>query len=263
MSDYDYTRHDGNDTPFGDSNEVDNFEIADNAAPAQTAEDITRENVYSDVPPGEHVLQVFGFSGAPKYDYYKVDVNGVMMSYEAASIRVRYCLPHAPKTTIEDYFVLPPSDPNQMIAYTDGVPPGKKMKGFNAKKFYQFIGSLGWPYPAGGNLPPDARKLGNWKGRQIRAVAQLGTPYEEKVNGVPTGNMKQGRPQVKLFSYAPAGATAEALRPAAASYGSPQAARPNGQGQGPAQAQSRPQADRPQRAMATAAIPGDDGLDDL
>jgi hypothetical protein len=145
-----------------------------------------------------------------------------MMSYEAASIRVRYCLPHAPKTTIEDYFVLPPSDPNQMIAYTDGVPPGKKMKGFNAKKFYQFIGSLGWPYPAGGNLPPDARKLGNWKGRQIRAVAQLGTPYEEKVNGVPTGNMKQGRPQVKLFSYAPGsgpGPVTPAGRPAAAGHG--------------------------------------------
>jgi hypothetical protein len=124
------------------------------------------------------------------------------LSYESAAVRVKFCLTDNPRATIEDYFVLPPDDPSQLRAYWEGTPPGKKSVGFNANKFYQFIGAIGFPYPAGGELPAEAARLGNWKGRTVMVTVKAGEPYTDKA-----GLEKMGRNQVKLFSYRASEAT--------------------------------------------------------
>lgn len=195
---HDYTREDA---PYDDQSEIDDYVIAGAAAPPKTAEQIQKENVFVEIPPGEYLLRVHSIPERPKSDFYKVNLDNRLMSYQSDSARVKFCLPDNPKATIEDYFVFPPNDDAEMKAYWQGVPPGKTAAGFAANKFYQFIGALGFPYPAGGRLSEEGRTLRNWKNRIIRVTVIAGQAYIDKK----TGLEKPGRNQIKLFSYLPGG----------------------------------------------------------
>lgn len=203
---------------------------------AQSGDDIERENTFKDVPPGDHLLVVKGFDGPPAEESRKAFVNGRLVSFRAAKVGVILALPDDERATVRDYFMFPPSNPAELIAYYEGTSkPDGKSPGFESKKFFHFIDRLGWPVPAGGKLPEGARKLANWKGRTIHATVQDGDNYTDK-----NGNEKKGFNRVKLFSYRPSEATMTgrppapptsspapaATRPAPASRPAPAAAAP-------------------------------------
>jgi hypothetical protein len=190
---HDYTRDDSFNT------DPDDFVIGAVVAPAKSADDIEKENLFSAVPPGEHLLTVLDFPNPPEEKPYKVMVNGRLELFTAHSIRVRFCLPGNPKCTVTDYFLLPPSDPKQLNAYYNGVPEGKKQAGWAASKFVHFINRLGYSFPPGGVLPEAAQRLGNWKGRAIYATVEPGRRYTDS-----QGNQKPGSNQIKTWSYRPA-----------------------------------------------------------
>lgn len=213
--DHDYTKNDGYgagaSNPLDDTEDIDNYTIADQQAPTKTAEQIAKENSFQDIPPGDHMLVIHSIPERPKNDFFKVDVGGITMGYTAATVRVRFCLPDNPRATVEDYFVLPPDDPTEMRAYWEGVKDGGTAVGWDANRFYQFFGSIGYPYPAGGKMPIEGRKLGNWKGRTVLATIQAGQYYNDKK----TGERKMGRNRVKFFGYRPSEATVTGQQSAA------------------------------------------------
>ena len=83
--------------------------------------------------------------------------------------------------------------------------------GFEARKFFHFLERLGFPYPKGEKLPPEARKLSNWKGREIVGTILAAVPYTKTVVDQTTGEEKEevkpGSCKVLLFSYRPADST--------------------------------------------------------
>jgi|GEM_PF-3852282 len=190
---YDYTREDH--VPFDEN--PDDFLIGNVTAGDKSAEEIEKENSFSTVPPGDHLLVVSGFRDAPQKGYFKVNVNGQFVGFEAYSVKVRFALPNDPKCTIDDFFLLPPEGRDALNAYYNGVPEGKKQAGWAATKFVHFINRLGYPFPPGAPLPESARRLGNWKGRAIHALVEAGKgSYKDK-----DGNDRPRGPQIKPFSY--------------------------------------------------------------
>lgn len=244
MSEHDYTAED-----FANP---DDFLIGDVTAGDKSADQIEAENYFAPVPPGEQRLVVVGFTGAPQNGYHKVFVNGQLVGFNAYSVGVKLGMPGAPKRTVTDFFTLPPDNPRDLNAYYYGVPesrekpgtPSTLQPGVDGNRFSHFINRLGFNFPPGGKLPPEAQKLGNWKGREIVATVIAGT-------GTYTGRDGKERPRdskVKWFSYKPAGTP---IAPAA-SAGQPS---------------SRPAA-RPAPAMAGASVNGAganeaNGLDDI
>lgn len=190
----------------------DDFEIPDVAAPNKSAEEIEIESSYKDVPPGDHEFVVLGFLKNPEMKTREVYLNGRRVSYETAVVIVKFGLVGDPSAQVTDSFDLPPGSPAELAAYYDGKSkPDARNAGFGASKFYHFIERLGWPYPKGGNLPAEARRLGNWKGRRIHATVEPGKPYFDAT----AGEEKPGRAQVKLFSYRPSQATVYGAHPTA------------------------------------------------
>jgi hypothetical protein len=241
---HDYTQ---DDVPFGN---VDDFALPNALAVDKTSEQIADENSFKPIPVGEHVLMVHSIPEIPQITLVKVMADGAIDSFESYALRVKLCLPDDPMSTIEDYFRCPPGNPQQRRAYVDGVAfkkdgtPGNGKPGFDANKFYNFIGAIGFDYPPGGMLPPEALILGNWKGRLVRAKVVPGTAYRKPGDT----EDRQGRNQIGLFSY-------ERVDPdTAASIRSSTKATPPSR---PSQA-ARPAA----RAMAQAAV-ADSGVDDI
>lgn len=216
---YDYTRDDA-------SADIDAFEIAE-VAVEQVADEIEAERSFREIPPGEWELVVSGFLAPPKLeDPRTVYVGGQRTTYQSHSIVVKLAKADDPGAQVTDYFLLPPSNPAELPAYYHGAKsPDGKGAGFMASKFFHFIERLGYPCAKGAPLPPEARKIGNWKGRKVVATVTAGTPYMDQT----TGEEKPGRNQVQLFSYRPAGsptagtaaATAPAKAKSAESYGAP------------------------------------------
>ena len=189
---YDYTR---DDVPFADN--PDDFLIGNVTGGAKSADEIEKENSFSQVPPGEHLLVVAGFAEPPKPTHQKVTLDGQLSSFATHSVRVRLALPDNPKCTINDFFLLPPDDPKQQQAYFNGLPEGKKQAGWSAAKFVHFINRIGFPWGPGEPMPEAARRLGNWKGRTVIATIEAGNgTYKDD-----QGNERQRGPQVKSFSY--------------------------------------------------------------
>jgi hypothetical protein len=189
----------------------DDFEIPDVVALSKSAEEIEIESSYRDVPPGDHELVVVGFLKNPEIKTREVYLNGRRVSYDATVVIVKLALASDRSAQVTDSFDLPPGEPGQLAAYYDGLMKADgKQKGFMASKFYHFIERLGWPYPKGGNLPAEARRLGNWKGRSIHATIEPGKSYFDATSG----EEKPGRNQVKLFSYRPSQATVYRDQPA-------------------------------------------------
>lgn len=186
---YDYTRDDPGDP--------DNYVLSGFTAPTASADDIERANSFHEVPPGDHVIVVKGFSGPPKQEPYTVFVDGIMTKYYADSIGVIFCLPGQPNYTVRDFFVLPPRDPREHRAYFEGkVKPEDKQGGFLASKFLHFVARLGFEYPPGGTLPAEALRLSNWKGRGIHATVEAGRDWTDR-----EGTTRKGFPRIKLFSF--------------------------------------------------------------
>lgn len=192
MSDYDYTRDDAS------TSDIDNFEIPDVSAPSATAEQIENDNNF-EIPPGDHTLVVTGFNGLPELKPFSVLLNGRTVSYSSMTIQVRFGLPFNTKKNVTDFFVLPPANPGELDAYYNGVPLDAKAGvtgGLSASKFFHFISRLGFPYPPGGKLPEAARRLGNWKGRTIKARVEAGKDWIGR-----DGAVKKGYSRIKFWSY--------------------------------------------------------------
>jgi hypothetical protein len=198
---YDYTKE----PPFG--NDADDFTIGNASAPVQSPDEIEKANEFPTVPPGDHVLKLIGFADKPVESVHRCMLNGQLASYRAATVGAIFALPHNERASVRDYFVLPPADPNEMAAYTKGLainpktnePSKNATPGLNASKFYHFIARLGFTYPPGGNLPPEALRLGNWKGRVIQASVEAGEDWIDK-----EGKTKKGFNRIKFWSYRPA-----------------------------------------------------------
>jgi hypothetical protein len=190
------------------------YEIPDVQALDKSAQEIEAERSFSQLPPGEYELQVVGFL-VPKGQVSPVKpetkdayISGKRLTLQANSIVVRFALASDQSYQITDYFLLPPEDPDSLRAYYEGTksPDSKpQSRGFLASKFFHFIERLGYPYPKGGKMPPEARKIKNWVGRRIHAVVIPGDPYRDPN----TGQDKDGRSQIKLFSYRPTQETME------------------------------------------------------
>lgn len=202
----DWTQSDGFD-PSGDGSDIDNYDIGEVAASNQTADEIAKANAYPEIPPGEQILIMGGFAAPPKEQLCKVILDGQLASYDSAMVNVIFHTPGNPKATVRDMFLLPPADARQMRAYHYGLAIDPKTQqaytdakpGRDSNKFFHFIGRLGFSYPAGGKLPAEARRLGNWKGRAIIATVRAAKPYTGK-----DGTQKDGFPSIKFYSYKPA-----------------------------------------------------------
>lgn len=224
---------------------IDDFEIAE-VSMGKDADQLESENSFEAIAVGDgQLLEVAGFVAAPKAEYVSCFLRGEPASYSTHSVLVKLAKVGEPRQQVTDYLLLPPGDPRELEAYNYGTKePGGKNPGFMAGKFGHFIGRLGWPYPAGGKLPAEARRLSNWRGRQIVADIVPGKSYLDQK----TGEEKPGRNQVRLYSYRAAGDS-----PAAGQGAKAKAAAPNGSGGSAKPAQPAP----PRKQAANV------GLDDL
>jgi hypothetical protein len=214
-------------------------------------EEIVAKNTFKDIPAGEQVIVLHSFVEAPKQEYHKVMLGGAPSSYEAHTVRVRFCLPNDDRATMEDYFRMPPGDPKQLDAYFSGVGEDKKgnykgQGGFEASKFFAFMGALGFDWSPGKSLPAAAMRIGNWKGRKLAVTVQAASAWTND-----KGEEKMGRCRPKLFSYKryEGGSSAPPASPGTPGTGRPTAGAP---------------AARPAMAHAAPAAPAvDDGTDDI
>lgn len=223
---YDYTKpartYDG-ETPFDSNPAVDDglgdYEISDDvSAPNYTADEIVQESGFESIPPGDHELIVIGFlipkdATFPIVTKHKDAFFGERrISYRVDTVGVKLANVANRSQQIVFYTDLPPGDPEGQKCYTEGIPKegGKpSTKGFQAKIFYQFLEhGLGYPYPKGGKLSPEARNLRNWIGHRMLATVNPGDEYEDAA----TKQMKTGKPRIKLFSFRPTSETTERMR---------------------------------------------------
>ena len=213
---YDYTRDNGA--------SPDDFEIADVRTHAKTSEELAAENGFRDVPVGEHVFEIIGLAEAPKENHYTVKVDGQICAFHAHSARVKMSLKGDSRAIMSDFFTFPPADERELKAYYEGTDPEKPngIKGFAASKFYQFLGAIGYEYPAGGKMPVDARRPANWKGRQVIATVAAGKGTYTSRSGANEGQEVPRPNQIKLFSYR----KVTGAPPQAASQNAPRAATP-------------------------------------
>lgn len=187
------------------------LEIAADFMADKDAEQIEQENSFREIPPGEHLLRVIGVSGLKRdepihQEFFEVYVEGKKASYDAHKLNVRFCLADDSGAQITDMFVVPPGNPKQREAYLHGSKnPDGKGAGFWANKFTHYIQRLGWSFGAGEPIPAEACRTANWKGKLVMATVIAGTPYEDKQ----TREMKDGRAQIKSFSYRAVGDNAE------------------------------------------------------
>jgi hypothetical protein len=202
---YDYTRE--------EAMTADDFEISQVQA-VKSADQIEAESSFEDIPPGVYELVIVGFLKPPKDERKEVYVDGQRVGYSTHSVVVKFARTDAPAQQVTDYFLLPPGDPEGLDAYQRGSKgPEGKAAGFNSNKFFHFIERLGFPTPAGGFLPPEACRLGNWRGRRVIATVIPGDPpknrNDTKVNtdGDVVPDDRPVRPQIKLFSYRAADST--------------------------------------------------------
>lgn len=235
--------------------DIDDFEMA---APVfdRDAEEIEQDRARREPPAGDHEFAVTGFWKKPEPVTRYGHFNGQQVSWIAWKVGVRLAMVADTAATVLDFFDLPPNDQREQTYYlhasknADGKNPG-----FMAEKFGHFISRLGWPYPKGSPIPPEARKIGNWKGRRIVATIEL-TEQKDPNTGEAKYNPTTGEPyppraQVKLFSYRPSASTLAGSVPAPTS----QTARPAPQHQQPQQPRQQQAAPRPQPQPTTAPPP--------
>lgn len=197
---------------------IDDFEFADAPPALRDADEIERDAAsreFRPIEPGDHELFVAGFKEAPKQVHRTGYLNGQQVSWRPYQVCVRLAKVTDPNATILDWFDVPPDDPTEWPAYQQASKnPDGKNPGFGSEKFGHFISRLGWPFPKGGRLPADAKRLGNWKGRRIHATVELERVKagQERIDQT-TGQPFPPRSQVKLYSYRPSEATVQGYAP--------------------------------------------------
>jgi hypothetical protein len=216
---YDYTKDSQDDS--------EGYAIRSFVPPTKTADEIAKENGFRDIPPGKHVLVVAAVTiKAP--ELFRVMLGGKLTSFLSATATVRLSLPSDPRASIMDNFILPPDNPAEARAYSDGHKPagnGPNAKdgqaGLPCNKFYHFADRLGIVDAATGNLTAAGSVPTKWKGRAIVATVKAGSgTYTDKK----TGEVKAGMPNIQMFSYDRADAAAVGARLDAAQGGRPASA---------------------------------------
>lgn len=215
---YDYTQ-DGqpaNATTSDDFNPDDYSFIPLASAPdVEAIEQEAEGRDFKPLPPGDHELFVKGFKGRPVDTHRTGFLRGVQVSWVSPMVTVRVASVSDPRLSLLDSFDLPPGDAKGQQAYLyasknqDGSNPG-----FMARKFAHFLNRLGFVFPEGAPIPPEACNLGNWVGRHIHASVIMQANKDKKINQQ-TGLPYPPRPQVKLFSYRPAESTVRGQVPQA------------------------------------------------
>ena len=246
----DYTTED---VPF-ETNPDDFFMETDGPAYHKSAEEITQESSYQEIPIGNHELIVVGLAETPKLKYQSYQHRGTSTGDELYNAQVKLALASNPTCTIMDFFVLPPANPELLDAYHDGIPFGRNnepmkasMAGFHARKFFQFLGSLNLGVVPGQPLPSAAKAPKNWKGRRLMATIE---PGQDRSDG------KKAYNQIKMFSYRSAQAAGPG-GPGAGNGSQPSAPTP------PPPRATQGQARRPESAGVPAGAGAGNGLDNI
>lgn len=204
---YDYTADDR--APAGEV-DLDQFEIPDVETIHKSADQLYEENSgFTSIPVGVHVVEVIGFmikkgQSSPFTRIVKDQfVNGKRESLDTNAITVKLGLVGNKNAQVLVNFWLPPSDPAKLRVYYEGASKDGGKAGFMAGNFYRFIESIGFPYPPGGSLPPEARKIKNWIGRQVKVEVVKGQAFTDQT----TGEEKTGANQVAPYKFWAVGST--------------------------------------------------------
>ncbi|WP_406698546.1 hypothetical protein V5E97_06650 [Singulisphaera sp. Ch08] len=188
----------------GDSIPVDDLVLGDSAVGHDAAE-VEANNVSGTLAPGNHLLKVVGFGKEAKKVLKKTFINGKAVSYETLQVSVR--LADVNNTgVIFQSLLLPPNDAQSALYYNHGTNDKGKAEGFLASVFYQFIGRV---FPGqvekGKPLPPIARSLKNWLGKQAWATVEMDKGGYQKEGIDPETDEpyapSEPRPQIKMFSF--------------------------------------------------------------
>ncbi len=214
-TDYDYTADDRAILDAeANAGGIDDFTFGGGGVVETTADELEAQQKareFREVPLGDHLLEIVGFLKEPKLQRKEAYVNGRRISYSAYSVVAKFAMPDDLNAQVTDYFLLEPSDPQGLIAFTQGsAKPDGKTKGFMATKLYHFLERIGFHVVKGQRLPDAALRLGNWKGRQAWASIIPGDPYYDATEA----REKPGRNQIKLFSYRPASSPPPSAIPA-------------------------------------------------
>jgi hypothetical protein len=212
------------DVPFGVPGEgsADDFEFGDVSfnRDAEAIEQDNKSRQYRMPPTGEWEFFVEGFFKAPEAVPRTGFFDGQEVTWTTFLVGVRLAMVSDPGATILDWFNLPPVNPTNPdeVYYYLNASSGRdgKNPGMMAEKLGHFLSRLGWPYTKGSPLPPEAKRLGNWKGRRV--IATIGTQKPKK-GEMPKVDPTTGLPyppklQVMLFSYRNASGTANGVHPA-------------------------------------------------
>lgn len=213
-TDYDYTQE--------QQISADDFEIVLPVAHIKSADEIEAESGFDEIPDGVWELEIIGFLEAPKAERKTVFVNKVRKEFDTHSVVVKFCLPDDRSKQVTDFMLLPPAEPDQWDAYFNGSKKAdsKGAGGFNARKFFHFMERIGFTPIANRDgtktLPPEAARLGNWKGRRVVAEIIPGDDYTKTRKDTETGEeieeVKAGRNQIKPFTYRETGGLTRAPR---------------------------------------------------
>lgn len=221
-----------------DGSDADDFVIGGDVTFTRDADEMEAARSFRSPPPGEHEFFVSGFLKAPEQVQRTGYYNGQMVCWHPYKVTVRLACVADPSMTMLDTFDLPPDDPTEAFYYLNASKQANgRNVGFMAEKFGNFISRLGFPFPKGSRIPPDARRIANWKSRRVNATVEAQRQEIDPITGLPkldstTGVPIQPRLQIKPFSYRPSQATlsgpaanAHQPRPAQNLAPAPQAAR--------------------------------------
>jgi hypothetical protein len=190
--------------------------------------------------PGTYRLKVVGFGKTTK-ELKKCFTQGQPRQFEATQVVVRFGDVRDVRYQITDSFLLPPGNPNDLRDYNYGsTQQDGSTSGFHAEKFGHFINRLVGGFQKGQKLPPAARELRQWLGREIEAEVKIQKAREGDKVDPATGKkvIYQARAQIALYSYRACGT----IQPQGAPQGQPQSlmgfqqapqSQPQGQPQAP------------------------------
>lgn len=153
--------------------------------------------------PGTYRLRVVKIAKAER-GKKTVFLNGKSTFFDAWTITVIFGDARDIRHQISDQFVLPATtDRSDLEAYNKGTTKNDgKYVGFYADKTGHFLSRLVGGFGKGQAIPPFARDMRNWLGRDVLADVLI-SKRREKGKDSKTGEMTyyEPRPQVDLFSY--------------------------------------------------------------
>jgi hypothetical protein len=188
----------------------DDFEFGDVSFNRDAEEIESQRKQYRQPPQGEWDFFVEGFYKAPEPTPRSGYIDGQQVTWTAYTVGVRLAMVDDPEATILDFFDLPPvnpTNPDEVYYYINASSsPDGKSPGFQAEKLGHFLARLGWTISRGTVLPAEAKRLGNWKGRRVRATVGTQKPKKGQPPKIDptTGLPYPPKLQVLLFSYRPA-----------------------------------------------------------